>query len=93
MGSGRHNVHVTWSTSGGCAPFRGNIGINAVQGSVPHDDLAIQAGSGSVDIPVNDVDGCVYPNSVAVNVVMDLFDGGGHRITPAEAVNTTYVNC
>jgi len=86
-------VHVTWFTSGGCAPFRGNIGINAAQGSVPHDDLAIQARSGSVDIPVNDVDGCVSPNSVAVSVVMDLFDGGGHRITPAEAVNQTYVNC
>ena len=85
---GPAQVLATWSTRGGCAPFRGEVGANSY--TAGFGSVRISSGSGSVHVLVSP---CIPNTSAVFSVYLQLQDGGGHVITPGQAVKQITVSC
>ena len=77
---------VTWATSGGCAPFQGFVGWDAM--SAGHGSVRATRGSGSVAFDV-----CQGGGMLEVTAFLDLYDSGGHHISPNADHTAVAVYC
>jgi hypothetical protein len=85
-GEGAGMLVIAWTTKGGCAPFQGFVGWDAnING---HDSVRATRGSGSVQFAV-----CQGGGNLQVTAFLDLYDFGGHHISPNADHTFVTVSC